>query len=74
MSVVAERIELMAPTDGDRAPAFARWHAGRDGARIDEVALADATRLSRVFITDDGPAFDSVAFGDLVDFIVKLPF
>ncbi len=66
--------ELMAPTDADRAAALARWRTGHDVAGMDEAALAEASRLSRVFATGDGPTFDPVAFGDLVEFIEELPF
>jgi hypothetical protein len=74
ITTAVERVELKAPTDCDRAAALAHWRAGPRMAGADEAALAEATRLSRILATCDGPAFDSVVFAELVEFIEELPF
>ncbi len=74
IATAVERVELKAPSDCDRAAALAHWRAGPGVAGADKGALAEATRLSRIFATCDGPAFDPVIFGELVEFIEELPF
>ncbi|WBO21841.1 hypothetical protein [Sphingomonas abietis] len=72
--IVAALVELPAPTQADRAAALARWRTEHEVADTDDSALTEAARLTRVFVTECGPAFDPVAFGEMVEFIEELPF
>ena len=71
---IAADPNLAAPTAQDREAALARWRAENDASGFDEAVLTEASRVARVVLTSDGPAFDPTLFRDLVEFVEELPF
>ena len=65
---------IIAKLSADRLAALARWRSRPSCRLADDRAALEEAAAATLIATDEGPAFETVAFDELVALVADMPF